>query len=66
MFNRYLFLTIIFLLFSNIGLVKAQEKIAFIDLNYIFDNSNAGKKFLKDIDNKKKKLIMKLKNIKKK
>ena len=66
MFNRYLFLTIIFLLFSNIGLVKAQEKIAFIDLNYIFDNSNAGKKFLKDIDNKKKKLIMNLKNIKKK
>ena len=56
MFNRYLFLTIIFLLFSNIGLVKAQEKIAFIDLNYIFDNSNAGKKFLKDIDNKKKKI----------
>ena len=56
MFNKYLFLTIIFLFFSNVNLVKAQEKIAFIDLNYIFDNSDAGKKFLKEVDNKKKKI----------
>lgn len=39
------FLTILSLF--NSGSLKANDNIAFLNLNYIFDNSNAGKKFLK-------------------
>tara|TARA_Y100001958_G_C20935214_1_gene343893 strand:- start:36 stop:542 length:507 start_codon:yes stop_codon:yes gene_type:complete len=34
--------------------VLAEEKIAFIDLNYIYSNSKIGKKIIKEIDSKKK------------
>ena len=34
--------------------VLAEEKIAFIDLNYIYSNSKIGKKIIKEIDNKRK------------
>ena len=50
-------LTIIF--FLNIFLTSnlySQEKLAFIDINYIFNNSDAGKKINKEIQNKSKKI----------
>ena len=34
----------------------AEEKIAFIDLNYIYTNSKTGKKIIKEIDNKQLKI----------
>ena len=36
--------------------LNAEEKIAFIDLNFIYSNSEIGKKILKEIDMKQKKL----------
>ena len=36
----------------NISL--AEEKIAFIDLNYVYSNSKIGKKIIKEIENKRK------------
>ena len=32
----------------------AQEKIAFIDLNFVYANSKIGKKIIGEIDNKRK------------
>ena len=49
-----LLITLIIIFFSISNVSKAQDNIAFIDLNIIFDNSNAGKKINKDIVNKKK------------
>ena len=34
----------------------AEEKIAFIDLNYVYSNSKIGKKIIKEVENKKKDL----------
>ena len=50
-------LTIIF--FFNLFVLSntySQEKIAFIDINYIFNNSDAGKKINKEINKKNKKI----------
>ena len=33
---------------------SAEEKIAFIDLNYVYSNSKIGKKIIKEIENKRK------------
>ena len=49
-----LLITLIIIFFSISNVSKAQDNVAFIDLNIIFDNSNAGKKINKDIVNKKK------------
>ena len=49
-----LLITLIIIFFSISNVSKAQDNIAFIDLNIIFDNSNAGKKINKDIVNKRK------------
>ena len=43
--------TIFFFSGSNL---LAQEKIAFIDLNFVYSNSNIGKKIIKEINNKRK------------
>ena len=51
--NLLLFSIFIFLI--NFNYLKAQDNIAFIDLNYIFDNSNAGKKIIKQIQDQQKK-----------
>ena len=32
----------------------AEEKIAFVDLNFVYSNSKIGKKIIKEIENKKK------------
>ena len=53
--KKKLFISIIILFFSINSFSNAQDNIAFIDLNIIFDNSNAGKKINKDIENKRKK-----------
>ena len=49
------FFFLIFLLFFNTSFSIANDKIAFIDLNYILSESNEGKKILAklEIDNKK-------------
>ena len=49
------FFFLIFLLFFNSSFSIANDKIAFIDLNYILSESNEGKKLLAklEIDNKK-------------
>ena len=49
-----LLITLIIIFFSISNVSKAQDNVAFIDLNIIFDNSNAGKKINKDIVNKRK------------
>ena len=53
--NFFVFTIFIFISLLNFNLLKAQDNIAFIDLNIVFDNSNAGKKANKEIQNKKKK-----------
>ena len=40
----------------------AEEKIAFIDLNYVYSNSKIGKKIIKEIDNKQLKINKDFKN----
>ncbi len=49
--KKILFFILIFFITNN---VNALEKIVFIDLNYIFINSNAGKDLKLQIENKKK------------
>ena len=44
----------ILLSFLIINVSFAEEKIAFIDLNYVYSNSKIGKKIIKEIENKKK------------
>ena len=44
---------LIFFLGSNLF---ANEKIAFIDLNFVYSNSKIGKKMIKEIENKKKEI----------
>ena len=51
--KKYLLITIIFIFFSINSFSKAQDNVAFIDLNIIFDNSSAGKKINKEIENKR-------------
>ena len=45
----------IFFIFFSTNSLNAQDNIAFIDLNVVFDNSNAGKKISKEIQNQRKK-----------
>ena len=53
--KKIYFFFIIFLFFFGTSLSKANDKIAFIDLNYILSESNEGKKILDklEIDNNK-------------
>ena len=54
--KKFFFIIIILsLVVSNNIIVQAKDNIAFIDLNIVFDNSNAGKKINKEIEDKKKK-----------
>ena len=54
--KNFLFILFLFIVFlSNTNEIKAQDNIAFLNLNYVFDNSNAGKKIIKDIQDKQKK-----------
>ena len=51
--NYIFFFISILLINSN---VFAQDKIAFIDLNYLYNNSTAGKKINNQIEDKRKKI----------
>ncbi len=53
--NNKIFFSFFFLiiLFFNSNLL-AQDKIAFIDLNYVYANSNIGKKIIKETNAKRK------------
>ena len=46
--------TKIFFIFLFIGLSNANENIRFIDINYIVNNSEAGKALKKIVENKRK------------
>ena len=59
--KKYLII-IFFLMFSN-NLYSADIKIAFIDMDFIFKNSLAGKSINKQIDEINDKSIKKLKSI---
>ena len=47
-------LIIVILIFFSGFTASAEEKIAFIDLNYIYSNSKIGKKIIKEIESKRK------------
>ena len=54
--KKFLIIFFVFVLMSaNSSMLKAQDNIAFIDLNIVFDNSEAGKRVTKEIQNRKKK-----------
>ena len=63
MTKKFFFYTLIF--FFNISNSFASEKIAFIDLNYIFLNSNAGKNLNLQIKEQKNNLDTEIKNFRK-
>tara|TARA_B100001057_G_C22744556_1_gene909223 strand:+ start:781 stop:1287 length:507 start_codon:yes stop_codon:yes gene_type:complete len=51
--NFFLVIIISLFLFTN---VFAEQKVAFIDLNFVYSNSKIGKKIIKEIKNKKSNL----------
>ena len=53
---KKIFTLIFFFYFFVINNAYSQEKFAFIDINYIFNNSDAGKKINKEIQAKSKKI----------
>ena len=58
-FQRFIFIISLILLSSNNSF--SVEKIAFIDIDYIIQNSSIGKKMLTEIDNIDKKNVNRLK-----
>ena len=65
--KRFFILFILTILFSyNLTSSNANDNIAFINLNYVFDNSNAGKKIINQIKDKQKKNNNDLKSLKEK
>ena len=54
--KKFLSLLISFLLILSLNDVSAQEKIAFIDINFVYSNSKIGKKIIKEIESKRKNL----------
>ena len=66
MSKNFFFLLSLVIFFLVNYTAKAQDNIAFIDLNIIFDNSNAGKKVNKSIEGKRKKNSKSFKELQKK
>ena len=58
-FNRLILIIIIFLAFINTSISK--ENIAYVNVDYLIQNSNIGKKLLADINDKDKKNLDNLK-----
>ena len=56
----------IFFIFLFVGISNANENIKFININYIVNNSEAGKTLNKIIENKSKKITTELNNMGKK
>ena len=61
MMNKYIYFAVIFIFFFQINAVKSNENIAFIDLDYVIQNTNIGKEVLDNINNLDKKNIETLK-----
>ena len=59
---KKIFFVTIFILFSFSNLIYAQDKIVFIDMNYILNNSLAGKDLQIQLNEKNKKIKTKLNN----
>ena len=55
--NKKILTIIFFLNFFVTSNIYSQEKLVFIDINYIFNNSYAWKKINKVINEKSKKII---------
>ena len=54
MFKKILIYLFFFNIFLNFANLYAQDRIAFVDINYVFNNSTVGKKINKDINTKKR------------
>ena len=52
--KKFLSLIVFIILIFSFNNVSAQEKIAFIDLNFVYSNSKIGKKIIKEINAKRK------------
>ena len=61
MFKKLLVILLLSIIFSNN--LFADNKVFFIDLDYILQNSNVGKRILKDLDETSKSDISELKNL---
>ena len=57
MMNKYIYFVVIFIFFFQINVVKSNENIAFIDLDYVIQNTNIGKEVLNNINNLDKKTL---------
>jgi len=60
------FFATIFFVFSLIGTLNANENIRFININYIVNNSEAGKSLNEIIEKKSKKIVLELDDLSKK
>ena len=63
---KFFFFKILFFFFFFIGISNANENIRFININYIVNNSEAGKTLNKIIENKSKKIKSELNDLGKK
>ena len=57
MINLHRVILVIIISFSFINLSVSKENIGFVNIDYLIQNSNIGKKLLIDINNKDKKNI---------
>ena len=61
MFKNLKLYFLCFFIFINTNLLSAEQKIVYLNLDYIFQNSVPGKLILEGLDNKRKKNIQKFK-----
>ena len=66
MIKKFIFIFYLIIFFFSFINLKASVSTSFIDLDYIFFNSSAGKKFQEKFENDSKKIENKIKNEKKK
>ena len=60
--SRQLFLKVIIFLILTISSSSSNEKVAYIDLDYLFNNSTKGKEIITKLEELKKKSIDEIKN----
>ena len=61
--NKFVLLFIFFFIFINQNFAQSQEKIMFLDVDYIFSQSSIGKNIREQINSKAAKLDVKKKKI---
>ncbi len=66
MIRKVLTLALFFVIFSFNHQIKAEDKIGFIDLTYLFNNSNVGKSINKEIKSRNDKINSEFNDYKKK